>query len=109
MKKSICLLFGFLQIIFINSTFGQTYRTAVGARFIDGIGLSINQLLIPSKNVTLEGIYHLSKKDDYSQSLSLLAKKHHNVIIRNVNFYYGAGGRAIWNNDDSKKVIMVHL
>ncbi len=68
--------------------FSQTYNTAAGIRMGEGFDLTFQQYI--KNNWTAEGILHtgiFSKK----VGVSVLAEKHHKVLIRNFGVYYGLG------------------
>ena len=86
-------------IIFVSNLQAQTYRTAAGIRVGEGVDLTFQQYLL--KNWTAEGILHT---DLFSKNLgaSVLAEKHHKILIRNLNFYYGAGAHYYARKDENR-------
>ena len=68
----------------------QTYTTAVGIRVGNSIGLTINQRIL--KKWTLEGILQNDFKE--TTNFHLLARRHHSLLTRRANWYYGIGAHA---------------
>ena len=68
--------------------FGQSYKTAAGIRIDNGLNLTVQQYI--TNGWTAEGILHtgFNSKD---LGVSLLAEKHHKILLRGLNFYGGAG------------------
>ncbi len=90
MKKINLLLFGFL--LFSNAVLAQRYGTAVGIRLGNNdigrtFGISAQQRIMD--HVTVEGI--LQSDFNLNTNLSFLLEKHHPVISKRFNYYYGAG------------------
>lgn len=101
--KSFVQLISILLILALTSHLkAQSYKTAIGLRLTNGYGLSINQLIIPDENVTLEGI--LQKQNSYNEGVlvSLLIEKHRRIISRNFNFYYGGGANLLFVDNTEK-------
>jgi hypothetical protein len=78
----------FAFITFINQTSGQRYQTAGGIRIDNHVGFTVQQYIKDAW--TVEGILHAPFRSD-EFGLTLLAEKHHKVLFRGFNFYYGAG------------------
>lgn len=75
--------------------FGQSYSTAVGVRFDNGINLTAQQHII--NNWTVEGILHTPLRSD-ELGLTLLAEKHRKILFRGINLYGGAGAHYYWKS-----------
>lgn len=65
----------------------QTYTTAAGIRLGNSIGFSVNQRV--TKKWTVEGIVQNDFKE--TTNFHLLARRHHSLLTRRANWYYGAG------------------
>jgi hypothetical protein len=76
----------------------QSYKTAVGLRLDNGINITAQQHLF--NKWTLEGILHTSLRSD-DLGLTLLAEKHHKILFRGLNIYWGAGGHYYWENQST--------
>lgn len=85
-----------LLILFICTTvtlsYAQRYGTAVGLRLGNNdigrtVGISAQQRI--AKGITVEGI--LQSDFDVNTTFSLLLEKHHPIISKRFNYYYGAG------------------
>lgn len=72
---------------------GQAYTTAAGVRLGKYIGLSVSQRVLPK--MTVEGMYQTTLGGQ-QQYLTALAKRHHSLIARRLNFYYGGGAHLGW-------------
>jgi hypothetical protein len=75
-------------IAFINQSFAQRYQTAGGIRIDNHVGFTMQQYIKDAW--TVEGILHAPFRSD-EFGLTLLAEKHHKVLFRGFNFYYGVG------------------
>lgn len=84
-----------LCLAFTGALSAQSYKTAVGLRFDKGINISAQQYLF--NNWTAEGIIHTSLRSD-DVGVTLLGEKHHKILFRNLNIYYGAGPHYYWTN-----------
>lgn len=91
MKKHFFTL-AIIVILSFSQAHAQRYGTAVGLRFGNNsfgrtIGISAQQRITP--RLTFEGI----AQSDFSRNstLSLLLEKHHPIISKRFNYYYGAG------------------
>lgn len=83
-----------LLILFFTATLAQAqrYGTAVGLRFGNSnlyrtIGLSAQQRI--TKRLSIEGIVQSDFK--LNTTFSALMEKHHPIISKRFNYYYGAG------------------
>ena len=92
MKKRLLFFASFLIFISISHVQAHRYGTAVGLRFGNNsfgrtLGISAQQRITP--RLTFEGI----AQSDFSRNstLSLLLEKHHPIISKRFNYYYGAG------------------
>lgn len=92
MKKRLLFLSLILICISFSHVQAQRYGTAVGLRFGNNsfgrtFGISAQQRITP--RLTFEGI----AQSDFSRNstLSLLLEKHHPIISKRFNYYYGAG------------------
>jgi hypothetical protein len=74
--------------IFNNQTKAQRYQTAGGIRIDNHVGFTVQQYI--KNDWTVEGILHAPFRSD-EFGLTLLAEKHHKILFRGFNFYYGAG------------------
>jgi hypothetical protein len=95
-RFGLILLLAFGSLGSMNRLDAQSYNTAFGLRIDNGINLTAQQRVY--KNWTLEGIVHTSFRSD-DLGLTVLGERHHKVLFRNLNFYYGAGGHYYWKND----------
>jgi hypothetical protein len=75
-------------ISLINTTEAQRYQTAGGIRIDNHVGFTVQQFI--KDNWTVEGILHAPFRSD-EFGLTLLAEKHHKILFRGFNFYYGTG------------------
>jgi hypothetical protein len=80
--------FLFLLILVSSSLLAQKYITAAGIRLGGGMGITVNQALW--KNYTLEGIVQKGLSTKYT-TLSALLEQHHSLLLKELNFYVGAG------------------
>jgi hypothetical protein len=72
----------------IASSKAQRYETAGGIRIDNHIGLTIQQYI--KNEWTIEGILHAPFRSD-ELGLTILGEKHHKILFRGFNVYYGAG------------------
>lgn len=102
MQKSLVIFFicFLLNGIQVNA---QRYGTALGLRLGNSdinrtVGLSLQQRVM--ERVTIEGIL----QTDFSRNstLSILAQKHHPIISKRFNYYYG-GGLSFGNEESFVK------
>lgn len=77
------------------SAHAQAYKTAAGLRVGQGIHPTIQQHLFGKW--TAEGILHTSFNST-ELGVSLLAERHHKLLFRGINLYYGAGGHYYGKN-----------
>ena len=84
----------FIPILFfsVQTSFSQSYGTALGLRFGNSdtnrmIGLTLQQRILD--HVTIEGI--VQTDFNLNHTASILAERHHSLISKRFNFYYGAG------------------
>jgi len=87
MKKLITALAASL-ILCSASLSAQSYTTALGVRFGQGFGMTLQQVFAPGW--TVEGILTRRKKEGLTH-YTLLAEHHRKILGRRLNFYYGAG------------------
>ena len=92
MKKRLFTLAFILVCLSNSSVMAQRYGTAIGLRFGNNslgrtFGISAQQRI--TERLTFEGI----AQSDFSRNstLSLLLEKHHPIISKRFNYYYGAG------------------
>lgn len=78
-----------------NSAAAQSYKTAAGLRVGRGIHPTVKQHLFG--NWTAEGILHTSFQSS-ELGVSLLAERHHKLLFRGINLYYGVGGHYYGRN-----------
>lgn len=95
-----------LSCLFILMTatacLGQSYGTAAGLRLGKYIGLTVNQRVLP--RLSVEGMYQTTLDGD-QQYFTGLVKRHHGIISRRLNVYYGGGahiGRVSTTFDDTR-------
>ena len=82
------LLIAFLTVSGPDLLFGQSYNTALGMRWGDGIGITGRQRVL--KRTSLEGIFYQHHKSD--QTIAGLMIDHHMpVLTRRLNIYAGGG------------------
>jgi hypothetical protein len=88
--------------LFTVLSYAQSYRTAAGFRFSEGADLTIQQYL--TRGLTLEGIVHTGI---FSENIgaTLLLEKHHKLLFRNFNFYYG-GGLHVMSEADGRRDLL---
>ncbi len=98
MKKT---YFAAILAIFLlpKAIFSQTYNTAAGLRLGDGLDLTFQQYI--RDNWTGEAILHTNIFSK-NTGLTLLAEKHHKLLVRNFGFYYGAGGHYYLRKDRNR-------
>lgn len=91
-----------LRVIFIlistmlflaDSLSAQTYTTALGLRWGDGIGVSARQRLL--KRTSAEGIFYQHHKSDQTVAGLMLAH-HMPVLTKRLNLYIGGGAGWIF-------------
>lgn len=93
------LLFLLLALVaFQTASFSQSYITAFGVRVDKGLGLTLQQSI--GKRTTLEVIGQVPFRQP-ELGLTALYEKHHKILLRNLNIYYGAGGHYYWKSDAS--------
>ncbi len=96
MQKLVFGLFAVFSFLFPTKTDAQRYKTAAGVRLGSGIGLTVQQYL--TDGWTAEGIVQLNAlKQDFG--LTALGEKHHKIIARGLNFYYGGGAHQYFVKD----------
>lgn len=91
MRKRLTLLFFFL-ISLVTFSHAQRYGTALGLRLGNNdlertVGISAQQRI--AKRLTIEGI--IQSDFDVNTTFSVLLEKHHPIISKRFNYYYGAG------------------
>ncbi|MDX2135870.1 MAG: hypothetical protein SFV52_13860 [Saprospiraceae bacterium] len=82
-------------LFFGNTAHTQAYKTAAGLRVGQGIHPTVQQHLFGKW--TVEGILHTSFQST-ELGVSLLAERHHKLLFRGINLYYGAGGHYYGRN-----------
>ncbi len=96
-------IFGFLLILFFlnHNIQAQGYGTAIGARFGDGIGLTVQQQVAITTTAEVIVKSGVTNKDITG---TLLIEKHTNILTRALNFYSGLGAYHTWlePNDNYK-------
>lgn len=95
MKPLMILITG----LFGGSLFAQTYDLSAGLRLGTEWGASV-QLRMPyvHKNFVVEGILQSSFQRDEGQ-FTLLGKRHHPILSRRLNLFFGAGPHFGWSNE----------
>lgn len=95
MTRFILPVFTALCITGLSTVEAQSYKTAVGLRIDNGVHLTAQQYLL--NNWTAEAVVHTAMNSE-DLGLTLLAERHHKLLVRNLNFYYGLGGHYYWSN-----------
>lgn len=83
-----------------HTLFSQSYKTAAGIRLDGGPSISIQQHL--ADRYTAEGILHTGLFNP-NKGVTLLARKHHKILFRGINIYYGAGGHYYSSNEINRQ------
>src|SRR5688500_6457710 len=104
------LFCGFMCVMFPLFLHGQTYNTALGLRWGDGIGISARQRVL--KRTSLEGIYYLHHKSEKTIG-GIMLDHHMPVLTKRLNLYAGGGlGHVFMENKEiqssSYNAIMVN-
>jgi len=89
-------LLAFAFTLLSQAAQAQSYKTAAGIRVDNGIQLSLQQYI--TNGWTAEGILH-SSVGSKDLGITLLAEKHHKILFRNTNIYFGGGGHYYWKNE----------
>ncbi|ERM82611.1 hypothetical protein P872_04670 [Rhodonellum psychrophilum GCM71 = DSM 17998] len=104
----------FLILVSGSSVLAQRYGTSAGLRLGSNdlsrtVGISVQQRVL--KNVTVEGII----QSDFSRNsgMHILLEKHHPIISKRFNYYYGGGfslGReeSFIKNRDTKEITQTY-
>ncbi|MCS7036511.1 MAG: hypothetical protein RMJ33_03910 [Saprospiraceae bacterium] len=74
----------------------QSYKTAGGIRMDNGLNLTLKQHI--ANGWAAEGVLHTSI-GSRDLGATLLAEKHHRILFRGINIYYGAGAHYYWQNE----------
>lgn len=98
MKKQFLVLCLFLFSCY-SFSFSQSYITAGGVRLGKYMGLTVSQRVLPK--LTVEGMYQRNL-DGSNQYLTGLVKRHHNLLVKNFNFYYGGGAHIGFTNQNTE-------
>lgn len=114
MRNRYITLVLFFVLLSTSSVLAQRYGTSAGLRLGNNdvgrtIGLTIQQRVL--KHVTIEGI--LQSDFNRNSSLHLLLERHHPIISKRFNYYYGGGlslGReeSFVKNRDTKEIIQTY-
>jgi hypothetical protein len=114
MKSQNLILVFIFFITSLSPLMAQRYGTAVGLRFGNNsfgrtVGISAQQRITP--RLTFEGI----AQSDFSRNstLSMLLEKHHPIISKRFNYYYGAGisfgkEESFEKMEDSNQIIQTY-
>lgn len=91
MKHRIFLFLGTMLFTYVNGN-AQHYGTATGVRLANSdlsrtVGLTLQQRV--ANKLTVEGI--LQSDFNRNTTLSLLLERHHSLLTKRFNYYYGAG------------------
>jgi hypothetical protein len=86
--KNQSLFLALTYCIFAASLSAQTYNTAIGIRFDDGMNLTAKQSIGPKTMLELMLHTPILSSD---VGATLLFEKHRKILTRNMSFYYGAG------------------
>jgi hypothetical protein len=94
MKKQFFLL-ATLLCLASSAILAQTYNTAIGIRFDDGMNLTAKQSV--GDREYLEGMLHTPI---FSKDLGItgLWERHRKLGLRNLSFYYGVGAHGYFRN-----------
>ena len=93
MKKMTVILVFFMSISLFSTLSAQGYGTAIGARFGNGWGLTMqNQVALKT---TVEVILQ-SGFTQQDVTLSVIGERHTNILTRGLNIYTGAGLYYTW-------------
>jgi hypothetical protein len=89
--RSIAITTG-IVLAFVSNAVAQSYSTTAGLRFASSkdtrqFGFTVQQRL--AKHITAEGILQTDFRDNHT--VHLLAEKHHSIVSKRWNYYYGAG------------------
>jgi hypothetical protein len=100
--KQLWILLVFLSISTPFPLLSQSYNTALGIRWGDGIGITARQRLM--KKTSIEGIFYQHHKTD--QTIAAVMLDHHMpVITRRLNLFAGGGvGRASHLSEDNVNI-----
>jgi len=90
----------FIILIFQASLIAQSYKTAGGIRIDNGLNLTLKQYLV--HGWAAEGILHTSV-GSRDLGLTMLAEKHHRILFRGINLYYGLGAHYYWQNEPARR------
>lgn len=114
MRNRYITLVLFFVLLSTSSVLAQRYGTSAGLRLGNNdvgrtIGVTIQQRVL--KHVTIEGI--LQSDFNRNSSLHLLLERHHPIISKRFNYYYGGGlslGReeSFVKNRDTKEIIQTY-
>jgi hypothetical protein len=99
MLKKIFVFAIFLLLVSVHGLVAQKYVTSLGARLGEETGLSLQQRI--AKEWSIEGIL-LSSWRNKDLGLKVLAEKHHPILGRRLNMYYGGGIHWNYLNDSAK-------
>lgn len=86
--------------IYGSAAQAQSYKTAAGIRVDNGLNLTVKQYL--TDGWVAEGLLHTSV-GSRDLGVTLLAEKHHRILFRGVNFYYGMGAHYYWQNELARR------
>ncbi|MCS6928547.1 MAG: hypothetical protein NZM43_03525 [Saprospiraceae bacterium] len=92
-----------LSLFFVVCTgalLAQSYKTAGGIRIDKGLNLTVKQYI--GDGWAGEGILHTSI-GSRNLGATLLAEKHHRILFRGINIYYGAGAHYYWHNEPLRR------
>lgn len=96
------LVLGVILLNQISPTLSQRYRTAVGIRMGNDVGLSIQQKI--AKSWTLEGIVNTTFQNQ-DVGIKLLGENHHRILGKRLNMYFGAGPHLKYSYDTVEKLV----
>lgn len=102
MNRLLCFL---PLLCWLSALPAQSYDASAGIRVGTDIGLT-GQLRVPfiHKSFVLEGILQSSLRRD-AGSLTVLGKRHQNVLSRRINIFYGAGFHVGWTDEINPKTL----
>jgi hypothetical protein len=111
MNKKSFLILPLVFLVFQANVQAQRYGTSAGLRLGSNdlsrtVGISVQQRIM--KHLTIEGI----AQSDFNtnSTLHLLLERHHPIISKRFNYYYGAGfsfglEESVFKNPDTKEII----
>ncbi|HUR31324.1 MAG TPA: hypothetical protein VMZ69_07815 [Saprospiraceae bacterium] len=95
------IVIGIITAVFPSQILSQSYNTALGLRWGDGIGITARQRVL--KKASLEGIFYQHNKTDKTIG-GIMLDHHMPVITKRLNLYAGGGlGKIFQQKEESPK------